>query len=360
MSMVTRVAKWAGILAGVVATSIADLPAQEPASQDGVRTSGFVDVYYSTNFGKPADRSNAYRNFDVVDNSFAVSLAEIVFQQAASPVGFRLDAGFGRTNDMVNAGAANPLGFLQQAYVSVVIPAGAGLTIDAGKFVTHMGYEVIESRDNWNYSRSFLFSWAIPYHHVGVRATYPVASALTLMGHLSNGWNNAEENNGAKTVGASLGWTASEDLTLVAGWIGGKEYPDSTGAGMRNVADLTLIYRPTSSLSFAVNGDYGAEQWSGSSVSWKGVAVYGRYAFSPSAAFALRGEVYDDPDGATTGSAVRLSEVTATCEYLVPGGFLLRAEFRHDWASTAVFDQQEGSAPTDQQSTLSLSAVVSF
>jgi len=41
---------------------------------------------------------------------------------------------------------------------------GSGLAIPAGA-------EVIESNANWNYSRSLLFSWAIPYYHMGFRAT---------------------------------------------------------------------------------------------------------------------------------------------------------------------------------------------
>ena len=44
---------------------------------------------------------------------------------------------------------------------------------DVGKFVTPIGAEVIESQDNWNYTRSILFGYAIPFYHVGVRATCP-------------------------------------------------------------------------------------------------------------------------------------------------------------------------------------------
>ena len=41
------------------------------------------------------------------------------------------------------------------------MPVGRGLTLDVGKFVTQHGAEVIESKDNWNYSRSFMFALAI-------------------------------------------------------------------------------------------------------------------------------------------------------------------------------------------------------
>ncbi len=49
------------------------------------------------------------------------------------------------------------------------------MQIDAGKFVTPIGAEVIESQDNWNYTRSTLFGYAIPFYHTGLRATVPSA-----------------------------------------------------------------------------------------------------------------------------------------------------------------------------------------
>ena len=56
---------------------------------------------------------------------------------------------------------------VEQAYVSYYAPVGKGLTIDFGKFVTPLGNEVIEAKDNWNYSRGILFGYAIPFYHVG-------------------------------------------------------------------------------------------------------------------------------------------------------------------------------------------------
>jgi hypothetical protein len=46
--------------------------------------------------------------------------------------------------------------------------------VKGGKFVTLLGYEVIEAPNNLNFSRSFLFSLAIPLTHVGALVTYPV------------------------------------------------------------------------------------------------------------------------------------------------------------------------------------------
>jgi hypothetical protein len=45
---------------------------------------------------------------------------------------------------------------VQEAYVSARIPVGNGPVLKLGKFVTLLGYEVIESPSNLNYSRGYL------------------------------------------------------------------------------------------------------------------------------------------------------------------------------------------------------------
>ena len=97
-------------------------------------------------------------------------------------------------------GGTDFLKYVQQAYVSVLAPVGKGLTVDVGKFVTPAGAEVIENKDNYNYSRGLLFALAIPYYHAGARVGYAVSDTVSLTGYLVNGWNDVKDNNSAKTV----------------------------------------------------------------------------------------------------------------------------------------------------------------
>jgi hypothetical protein len=69
-----------------------------------------------------------------------------------------------------------------------------GLEVDFGEFVTAAGAEVIETNANWNYSRSLLFAWAIPYYHFGLRGAVPVGSHFTGGVQVVNGWNNIADN----------------------------------------------------------------------------------------------------------------------------------------------------------------------
>ena len=103
---------------------------------------------------------------------------------------------------MINAfepGGTDFLRNIEEGYISYLAPVGKGLQIDFGKFTTPIGAEVIEAKDNWNYSRSLLFALAIPYYHTGLRLTYAPTSKVSVMGLVVNGWNNVVENNSGKT-----------------------------------------------------------------------------------------------------------------------------------------------------------------
>src|SRR5258708_3820838 len=196
-------------------------PAPPPWSVGGIDFSGLVDGYYlfNNNHPGPAPIQNTLYNFDVKANQFSLNMAKLSMSHAAEPVGFQVDLGFGRAFDIIHAGeaAASPdtpaiMRNIEQAFVSWK-PKGkdSGFQMDFGKFVTSAGAEVIESHSNWNYSRSLLFAWAIPYYHFGLRAT-ETKGHFTGGFQVVNGWNNVEDNNSGKTLGF-VGTTNTKNLT---------------------------------------------------------------------------------------------------------------------------------------------------
>lgn len=360
---------WGGILAlGVMAQ-----PAQAVSLGDsGIDISGFVDVYYSYNFHDPAepaggpDFEQALRAFDTEANEFSLSLAELVVQKAPAPVGFRIDFDYGPTTDIVHF--FEPSGTeifknVQQAYVTYVAPVGKGLTIDFGKFVTHMGFEVIESKDNWNYSRGLLFTWAIPFYHTGLRIGYPVADGVTVTLLGVNGWNNVDENNDGKTVGAQVIVTAIPKVTFIQNAIWGSEAAPNS---QRHVYDTVVILNATDKLSLGANFDIGMDDNSlGTAVtpgdsSFYGVAGYGRLALTDASAIAVRGEWFKDTDGFMTLTNQSVAEVTVTGEVKLGGSLLTRLEYRRDWSNKNVFFDGTGAATRSAQDTITLGAVYIF
>ena len=100
---------------------------------------------------------------------------------AAGVIGYKVKVSAGETAKLIHAaglgtqptGTANPESFdITEAYISYTAPIGKGLRFDFGKMVTFVGAEVIEAIDNPNYSRSFLFNYAEPITHTGVKASY--------------------------------------------------------------------------------------------------------------------------------------------------------------------------------------------
>ncbi|HUI63248.1 MAG TPA: porin [Bacteroidota bacterium] len=322
---------------------------QSKDSSQTISVSGFVDAYYSKNFADPASRTNKLRNFDIPENQINLSLAEIVLQKKAQPVGFRMDVDFGTANDVVQGIAPygttpySTLTNIQQAYLTGVIPVGNGLTVDIGKFVTHMGYEVIESKDNWNYSRSLLFAWAIPYYHTGLRLTYPFVDNFTVALHVVNGWNSNIDNNAEKSLGLAVSYSPTGSTGLILNVIDGFEQPTGVDVGKKKVFDFIVTQQVSEAFALTLNADYGDETTISGLYTWKGAAVYGRYAFSAKSALALRGEIFDDPRGYATGLGVPqldVKEVTATYEYKFADALLVRGEGRYDFSNALIFDKK--------------------
>jgi Putative beta-barrel porin-2, OmpL-like. bbp2 len=333
---------WAALPAGAQQPAPEASPAAE---QTKIDVTGFVDVYYAYTFNKV---DPALRSFDVQHNAFSLSLAEIAFAKsvnADSRVGFRVDLDFGKTADLVAAYEPEENGkeiykHVQQAYVSLL--AGKKLQLDVGKLVTPLGAEVIESQDNWNYSRSVLFGYAIPFYHVGVRATLPVSDKLTLNGYLVNGWNNSSEINGNKTVAFGATLKPSSKVTWVGTVMSGKETAGSNDT--RTLFDTTLTLALTPKVSLMANYDYGKE----GDVSWSGVAAYAKFQATPGWAIVGRFEYLDDDDGGFMTIGQKARTLTLTSDHLVAGGLKVRLEYRGDFTDSPFFTNEHGDSKKSQ------------
>src|SRR5271157_153469 len=165
---------------------------KSPLTQWGTDFSFLFDGYVDWNHNNPASGFNGLQNFDFRADTAHVNLGKITIDRAPAPIGFHLDVGFGETMDTIHAADRDPNAwkYFEQAYIDLKPKSWHGLEIDAGQFVTSAGAEVIETNQNWNYSRSLLFAWAIPYYHFGLRASMPIGPHFTAGVQLVNGWNN--------------------------------------------------------------------------------------------------------------------------------------------------------------------------
>jgi hypothetical protein len=328
----------------------------------------FVSTAYEYNANRPTNGASSYRVFDFSDNSFNLDVAELVVQIAASKpndAGFRVDFAAGNSIPQISKTQDQTAAEfdLQQAFASYIAPLGSGLRFDVGKYVTHLGYEVIEGYDGYNdnYSRSILFGYAIPFTHTGVKASYAFSSKVAGMVEVVNGWDLLRDNNHSKSVGAQLSLTPIAPLQVLLNWIGGPELANNNHSN-RNVFDVVAILKPTSTLTLGLNGDYGKENGTslvnpGSDATWKGIAGYGTLALTSKFSVALRGETFRDEDGVRlgTGTNATLSEGTLTPAYKFTDHVLLRGEVRYDKANQPILTKRGTLA--DKQTTVAANVI---
>src|SRR5207245_1722426 len=123
---------------------------------------------------------------------------------------------------------------VQEAYLTWAMPDDGpsflkGLSLKGGKFVTLLGAEVIEPWSNYNYSRSFLFSLAIPFTHTGALVSYPISDKLSVTGGAVEGWDKVQSNNQGWSGIGNVTYTLSDQVTLAANGIWGPEQTNKTG-----------------------------------------------------------------------------------------------------------------------------------
>ncbi len=321
--------------------------------------------------GVTENSENDLRVFDHKANSFTLDLAEIVISRdtvTPDTAGYKIKLATGETAKWIHARGLSgaPLTSAQagegtdtiditEAYVSYLAPIGRGLRFDLGKMVTYFGAEVIEAIDNPNYSRSFLFNYAIPFTHTGLKMSYGFTDALTASFHIVNGWDNANDNNTGKCFGVSVSYAPADAFSGNVNYMTGPEQ-DSNNGNKRQLVDLVATIKPLKPLSIILNYDDGKEDKAlvTGNAAWNGFAGIMKYDFNDTYSLSVRGEYFDDQDGFRTGAAQQLTEWTVTPEIRLAGGLVVRPEYRHDSSNKQAFDN----GTKKSQDTIALGAMI--
>jgi hypothetical protein len=360
--------------------------------------SGFVDTYYQFNYNHPVSKNVDFRGFDFRSKDISLNMIELILDKAPDPMGglegrtgYHVSVGFGDAMNVVNSGdpgnggASTRGGFfaqyLKEAYFSYLAPVGKGLQVDFGKFVTPMGAEVIESKDNWNYSRGLLFQYAIPYYHFGARAKYTFNDKYNVTGFLVNGWNNIVDNNSGKTYGFSFVGNPTKQISYTINYLAGPEIAPNPTPGIdtedfwRQTWDAVVTYNPNAKLSLMANFDYGRGDRTitggilSKPVYWTGGAGYAKYALTANDYVAARYEYLEDHDGVQTAGVgltgtgipgIHYHEVTGTYQHTLASHLLGRVEYRRDMSQFPVYEISTFPLGVKHQDTVSLGLIFLF
>ncbi len=252
---------------------------------------------------------------------------------------------------------------ITQAYGEVVIPVGTGLKTKVGKFITPLGYELVNPAGNALFSPRFLFG-ILPYAHTGVLATYQLTEQVQVSGGISRGWDQAlEDNNDALDFIGSVGYTLSDETSLFFNFTTGPEQPDNNGR-YRTAFDFYATHQLSDQLTLAVNADYVFDARAGQDgddAHVYGVAGYAGYEVSEQVTVNTRLEWFNDTSRVNGFDAV-LYEATLGLSITpfagddVASNLKVRPEVRWDYADNDVFDD----GTDDQQLTLGVDAYFTF
>jgi hypothetical protein len=332
------------VLLGIAGPGAAQEPAAPEPSQFEI--AGFIDGVFAYNANKPADHANFFPGVGTSakrDNELAVNLAQVDFVLPPKPVGFKISLGFGNATEVVHAAEVRGIATHPDVWHNVVQASaqwqtklGRGLLLEAGVYPSHIGMESFQTHLNWNYTRSWLGELS-PYYQTGLKLAYPFSDRWSAQLHLLNGWQMIGDVNRGKSVGGQLAYSA-ERFALSLNGIVGPELADN-GDDIRALGDVVATWKASKSVSVGLSADAAREgRPDGNNLGWQGIGLYARFAPPESrTAFALRTEYYDDEDGAISGIAQTLKEITATLEHRPVPRLILKLEGRYDKSSALAF-----------------------
>lgn len=360
----------------------------------GVTLSGYLEGSYTQNFNNPSNGINQLRIFDVNSNEFRPNVAKFVLEREARAAGggwdragFRVKLNAGMDSQYIAGTNLNNYVDFQEFYAQYVLPFGNGLDLKAGRINTLIGYEVLESPENPNYSRSWLFGIGQPYTTFGVRASYQfnrqVSFAIGGINSISSATSDATSD---LMVESALMLAPSERVKITFyGFFGPRKGQEHEG-GNRVLGGGFIQVQVTEKLAAVLEAFY-ANQERASRLShagnarWSGVAGYLIYDVGRQWSLRLRGEIFEDAGGfvscngtealpkanACFGAtphrtsrdvAQTLWEGTTTLQYRPVESLMTRLEYRYDRSNRDVF--QLGDRSAGYQPTLSLNVVYFF
>ena len=368
---------------GVLEKSFGDLKT-DLATNLGVHIHGLVDAGYEHNFNQPNGNVNAIRVFD--EDGFQLTQGNIHIDRTVDGgVGFVTDLNFGQVANTLSASTNySNLSHVggqwfdpTQLYLTYTVPVGSGINFQAGRFVTLLGAETINTYNNLNFneSKGIIFGFGIPFTHTGIRGSYTFNDYVAFTGGFNNGWDDpAAFNNGGPNAEGELALNNKEKtVSLLINGIWG---PNLLGKSNSNLGaiDPVATWKPWFLPKLTLQSEYVYASESGPVInghsgSWTGVAGYVVYDWTDQFETATRGEMFQDKDGARTGTAQTLWEITQTLSNKIPqvSGLLGRLEYRHDNSSQNFFTNNNFVDPATGvqhlwhgQDTLSANMIYSF
>ncbi len=256
------------------------------------------------------------------------------------------------------------------------------LNVKFGHFYTLIGYEVVPAIGNFFYTHAYTMQYGEPFTHTGVLGTWRPNDQLTIIGGITNGWDNWDD--GLESQGAPITNTNYANYNSNASFLGAITFSSSDGTqaltianssgnqlggddvvnpgvfvGNRSVTSFVYSNEFTDKLTYVYQSDFGYQAYAGGndpnyyntsgqqagSAYWYGANQYLFWNFTDYLIGGLRFEWFRDNNGTRVayglrdgspgggGYAGNFWEMTWGLNYLVGSNLVIRPELRYDWFS---------------------------
>lgn len=354
---------------GLIMEGLDKIGLKKPMDTLGLRTYGWVEAGFT---GRLTGDSNPLfgRLFDAARpnnlklNQMVLTLDRPYDANKSFDAGFRMDGMYGSDAhfthslglfDKAGEGNGSNWADVPQFYGQLWFKTGkeSGLEVTVGKFLTPIGYESSYAPLNALYSHSYLFYFAEPIAHTGVKLNYIINSRMSAYFGIVNGWDDFEDNNHAHSYMTGFALAGAEQIDghardqVAFNVITGPEQADIVH-NYRTLLDMTATHWWTAKLASGLNADWATEENIGDirRANWYGIAHYLTYAFNSYVSATWRSEWFADDQGVRIGAQGNYLEntfglnITPLPKDAVFKNLSIRPEFRWDNGQHPVFDDR--------------------
>ncbi|MBU3678160.1 MAG: hypothetical protein FGM32_00945 [Candidatus Kapabacteria bacterium] len=350
----------------VLAPSV--LNAQQTPRTDR-RLVGGMTLAYSRSENRPLANERAYTLQPSVDGILGVMQSDVGIESGMGRFAFALvvhEGWFSRDNYQ---GADKAYRNLQQAWLRFDITPDVSLR--AGVMPSHIGYESMNSRDNFILSRLFC-SDATPYYETGASMQWHPLQSLSIEGLVLSGWQRIVAVNRNLAWGSRINWKPDTTLSITWGtFYGNMEDRTATRqrawesqAAWRFYNNFWVEWKPMPDLTLVGIADVGRQQLNGDSTAttWC-MAAIAALQIHPKCRLGARAEYFSDPASimfaTPTGPGFVTSSLSCNVDLAINRSTTLRGEIRRMFSADNIFPSSTGLQNSDVFGTITVNYSVS-
>src|SRR5213594_2471609 len=326
----------------------------------GFKLTGFAEGSYAYSGRSVGDTAIVGRLYDRLQNRFMLNALAVVLDKPYDPTkfsaGFHSELLLGQDATLIRSNGFD-LGAqadVPHLYVTLNIPtaSGNGLQIKAGRMVTLMGVEVIETIANPNWADGNQIIYVQNFNGTGVSVETKFNKYVDAQFRVINGWDQVSDNNSHKSLMGRVGLYPDALTSLgIVGYWGPEEASNNTAN--RYGVNAVLWRKLGGKVNVWLQGDYGQEQANAAlpdptqDAKWWALGGWVTYDFSTTLGLALRGDYVNDENGARSSfnglvgfpanTGQKFGSGTATLNIRAWPGAVVRPEVRYDRSTLQAF-----------------------